>query len=40
MTDLTSAMGIKGKNLKKRRKSTEKNPKVPKNVNKSTTVGE
>jgi hypothetical protein len=33
-------MGMRGKNLKKRRKRTEKNPKVPKKVKISTTVGE
>jgi hypothetical protein len=40
MTDLTSAIGISGKKRINRRNKTEKNPKVPKKVKISTTVGE
>jgi hypothetical protein len=40
ITDLTSAIGISGRNLKKSRNRIEKKPKVPKNVKISTTVGE
>jgi hypothetical protein len=40
MTDLTSAMGMRGKKRMNNKKRTEKNPNVPKNVKRSTTVGE
>ena len=40
MTDFTSAIGMSGRKRRKSRKRTEKNPKVQKKVNMSTTVGE